>query len=295
MAALAADCASTYARHTEDGCPADLTSRHLVRADRAPAAAGRRPAHLNAGPRGPMPISRFIPGQPSTRLLAAGALCATVFLVAGCAGDESPAGPESAAPDGILATVVKTPVVGTEIRFEDCLGEEIRVDYREQLVEHESVDAQGRIHIHTNINDRGSSAVGLTSGTTYRQVGTSRENDLIIEGASLPKVFSFRQRARSHRTGVGTQSGHSRGLSPHRQRLGCHHGRSGDGADHLRLSLRGGEPTSGSPRSVPGRVTTGISRSSGASTARPPGRSPGNAVSERCRCPARAPGHSPPA
>jgi len=138
-----------------------------------------------------MSISQFAAGRPSTGGLAAGALCATVFLFAGCTGTESPASPRPAVPDGIQASVVKTPVVGTEVRFEECLGEEIRVEYREQLVEHESVDAQGRTHIHMNINDKGSTAVGLTSGTTYRQVGTSRENDLIVDPASLPKVFSF--------------------------------------------------------------------------------------------------------
>lgn len=136
-----------------------------------------------------MLISGLLPRQRSTRLVA-GALSATVFLFAGCTGDESPAGPESAGPDGIFASVVNTPVVGTEVRFEECLGEEIRVDYREQLVEHELVDAQGRLHIHTIINDKGSTAVGLTSGTTYHQVGATKENDIIIV-EPLPRVASF--------------------------------------------------------------------------------------------------------
>lgn len=138
-----------------------------------------------------MSISQYMAGQLSTGRFVTGALCATVFLVAGCTGDEPLASPSSPASNSILASVVNTPVVGTEVRFEECLGEEIRVEYREQLVEHESVDAQGRTHIHMNINDKGSTAVGLTSGATYRQVGTTRENDLIIDPASLPRVFSF--------------------------------------------------------------------------------------------------------
>jgi hypothetical protein len=51
------------------------------------------------------------------------------------------------------------------------------------------LDAQGRLHIHTNINDKGSTAVGLTSGTTYHEVGTTREN--VTEVESLPTTVSF--------------------------------------------------------------------------------------------------------
>jgi hypothetical protein len=137
-----------------------------------------------------MPVTKLVPHERSTRCLVAAALSATVFLFAGCAGDESLASPESAGPDGILTSVVKTPVVGTEVRFEECLGEEIRVNFREQLVEHESVDAQGRLHIHTIINDKGSTAVGLTSGTTYHQVGATKDNDILVVD-SQPRIVSF--------------------------------------------------------------------------------------------------------
>jgi hypothetical protein len=137
-----------------------------------------------------MPATQLVPHQRSTRCFVAAALSATIFLFAGCAGDDSPASPESAGPDGILASVVITPVVGTEVRFEECLGEEIQVNFREQLVEHESVDAQGRLHIHTVINDKGSTAVGLTSGTTYHQVGATKDSDILVVDLQ-PRVVSF--------------------------------------------------------------------------------------------------------
>jgi hypothetical protein len=137
-----------------------------------------------------MPISGFVPRQRSTRRLVAGAFSATVFLVAGCTNDESPASPQSVDAGGNLPSNVKTPVEGTQVLFYECLGEEIRLEFREQLIEHESLDAQGRLHIHTNINDKGSTAVGLTSGTTYHQVGATKDNDILVVD-SQPRIVSF--------------------------------------------------------------------------------------------------------
>ena len=56
-------------------------------------------------------------------------------------------------------------------------------------MEHQSVDAQGKTHVFSAINDKGTTAVGLTSGDRYQQVGATRDMDKIIE--SFPVTVSF--------------------------------------------------------------------------------------------------------
>jgi hypothetical protein len=97
------------------------------------------------------------------------------------------------APGGsVLAAVVKAPVELIDTTFVPCAGlggEEVELDVREQVVTHESADAQGKTHFHVIINDKGTTGVGLTSGTRYHQVGATRENDLIV--GDVPVVVSF--------------------------------------------------------------------------------------------------------
>ena len=121
--------------------------------------------------------------------LVAGALSACVILLAGCTGDGSPAAPTPPAPDGILASVVKIPVELTIIQFVACAGEMVEFHLRQQFVAHLSFDAQGKVHFHTKINDKGSTAIGLTSGATFHQVGATRETDKFV--GSLPAIISF--------------------------------------------------------------------------------------------------------
>lgn len=121
--------------------------------------------------------------------LVVGALSACVILLTGCTGDGSAAAPTPAASDEMLPTVVKTPIEETIIQFEECAGEVVEFHLREQVVVHESVDAQGKIHFHVIVNDKGTTAVGLTSGATFHQVGATRETDKVV--GSLPANISY--------------------------------------------------------------------------------------------------------
>jgi hypothetical protein len=121
--------------------------------------------------------------------LIAGALSACVILLAGCAGDESPAAPAPPASDGILASVVKIPIEETITQFEACAGEVVEFHLREQVITHLTFDAQGKVHFHSIVNDKGTTAIGLTSGATFHQVGATRETDKFV--GDLPAVISF--------------------------------------------------------------------------------------------------------
>jgi hypothetical protein len=87
------------------------------------------------------------------------------------------------------SVVVKTPIEETFTAFDSCAGELLEFHIREQLVVHERVDASGGIHFHLVINDKGSTAVGLSSGVTWHQVGATRETDNIRGEA--PVAVSF--------------------------------------------------------------------------------------------------------
>ena len=105
---------------------------------------------------------------------------------------DTPAGPSAGPPGGLLATASKAPIELIDTAFVPCAGEageEVELQSREQVVTHESADAQGRIHVHFVVNDKGTTGVGLTSGTSYHQVGATRENDQVV-GAS-PVDVSF--------------------------------------------------------------------------------------------------------
>ncbi len=135
-----------------------------------------------------MHISELLRRSDAPRLVG-GALSACFIVLAGCSGDGFPAAPTPATSDEILYTVVKTPIEETIIQFEACAGEVVEFHLREQVVVHESVDAQGKIHFHVIVNDKGTTAIGLTSGATFHQVGATIETDKIV--GSLPAIISF--------------------------------------------------------------------------------------------------------
>ena len=115
-----------------------------------------------------------------------GCLC----LLGACSGDNT--APSAGTPGGPVATIEKAPVELIDTAFVPCAGaqgELVELHIREQIVTHESVDTQGRTHLHFIVNDKGSTGVGLSSGIRYRQVGATRENDLMI--GDTPMVASF--------------------------------------------------------------------------------------------------------
>jgi hypothetical protein len=73
-------------------------------------------------------------------------------------------------------SVIKTPVDETITVLEPtCAGEWIELHLRQQVITQVSIDAAGGLHVHTVINDKGTTALGLTSGTTYHQTGATIE------------------------------------------------------------------------------------------------------------------------
>jgi len=85
----------------------------------------------------------------------------------------------------LSAVVSKTPIEATFTESDPCFGELIQVSIRQQLIVHESVDATGGTHFHFVVNDKGSTATGLTTGATWRQVGATRVGENIRGTAPL--------------------------------------------------------------------------------------------------------------
>ena len=124
------------------------------------------------------------------RHVSLSAVCGCLLLLVGCSGDGT--APPADAPGGFVAVVEKAPIELIDTAFVPCSGDEgelVELQVREQVVTHESVDGQGRIHLHFIVNDKGTTGVGLRSGARYRQVGATRENDLLIGDA--PIVVNF--------------------------------------------------------------------------------------------------------
>jgi hypothetical protein len=72
--------------------------------------------------------------------------------------------------------VLKIPIEETIIVLEPtCAGEILELHIRQQVIAHLTEDAAGGLHVHSVINDKGTTALGLTSGTTYHQVGATTE------------------------------------------------------------------------------------------------------------------------
>ena len=79
---------------------------------------------------------------------------------------------ESVPAFSVLKTVYDTTITVFE---PNCAGEMLELHLRQQVVTRVSVDAAGGLHTHFVINDRGTTALGLTSGTTYHQTGAATE------------------------------------------------------------------------------------------------------------------------
>ena len=86
-------------------------------------------------------------------------------------------------------SVVITPIEETVVFNEpNCAGESLELHIRQQRVVHQTVDPNGRTHIHTVINDKGTTALGLTSGLTYHQTGATVETDNF--SATAPQMLT---------------------------------------------------------------------------------------------------------
>jgi hypothetical protein len=97
-----------------------------------------------------------------------------------------PASPETPRAGAPGLAVTRVPIEETLTLFEpNCAGELLEVHFRQQLVVHETTDANGSSHFHSVINDQGTTAIGLTSGVTYHQTGATTQTENIIEVAPL--------------------------------------------------------------------------------------------------------------
>ena len=120
-------------------------------------------------------------GNSPARHVPLGAVCGCLFVLGGCGGDGT--APSAGAPGGLVATVEKAPIELIDTAFVRCAGDEgelVELQVREQVVTHESIDTQGKIHFHFIVNDKGTTGVGLSSGTRYRQTGATTESYFVI-------------------------------------------------------------------------------------------------------------------
>jgi hypothetical protein len=101
-------------------------------------------------------------------------LLATLLAV-GCDQPAEPnltttAGSPAFAQDPAERTVVDW-IGGVDQRFEECLGEQIRIEWTNRLKIFERRDATGNLHFRLGLNEVQSTVTGLTSGTVWRSVG----------------------------------------------------------------------------------------------------------------------------
>lgn len=116
--------------------------------------------------------------RPTRPWLTLGAL-----LALACDTADSPTpltGPDvpAAMPDLL---VVKVPIEETiTVSEPNCAGEMLELHIRQQVVTQGGFDSNGGSHFHSVINDKGTTAVGLSSGTQYHQTGATTETDVAI-------------------------------------------------------------------------------------------------------------------
>jgi hypothetical protein len=97
------------------------------------------------------------------------------LLAAGCGQPAEPdtsetAGPPVFARDPNQRTFVGI-ISGVDQRFEECLGEEILIEWTNRLRVFERRDATGNLHFKLGVNELQSTVTGLTSGTVWHSVG----------------------------------------------------------------------------------------------------------------------------
>ena len=97
------------------------------------------------------------------------------LLAAGCDQPAEPdlsetAGPPALARDPSERTFVDV-IGGVAQRFEECLGEEILIEWTNVVKVFERRDATGNLHFKLGFNEVQSTVTGLTSGTVWRSVG----------------------------------------------------------------------------------------------------------------------------
>jgi hypothetical protein len=104
-----------------------------------------------------------------------------IAFVAACDQATVPRDPEAgtlsaASTQTPITTTQKIPIDGTAFFFSDCLGEQLEVHLREQLVIHTTEVPGETLHLHVTDNDKGTTAEGLTSGASYHRVGATIQN-----------------------------------------------------------------------------------------------------------------------
>ena len=113
-------------------------------------------------------------------------------LLAACQSTDAPTAPD-AAPVSARATVIRdhqrVPVVADAVILNECTGELMQFHFN-QLFIMQDLEIVGRaFHSHIVSLDRGSTGVGLTTGTRYRQVGSQGGSFFI--SAKIDEVQTF--------------------------------------------------------------------------------------------------------
>ena len=88
-----------------------------------------------------------------------------------------------------VTSTLRIPIEETYVGTSSCAGEPIRYSLREQLLIPETLDANGGSHFVFVLNDKGTTGLGLTSGTTYHQTGATVES--IHDGGPFPFTDTF--------------------------------------------------------------------------------------------------------
>jgi hypothetical protein len=115
-------------------------------------------------------------------------------LLVACQSSDAPTAPATPTiTSPLAATVVRTrqriPVVADAVVLNECTGELVQFHFN-QLMITQDLEIVGRaFHSHIVSVDRGSTGVGLTTGTRYRQVGSQGGSFFI--SAKIDEVQTF--------------------------------------------------------------------------------------------------------
>jgi hypothetical protein len=116
-----------------------------------------------------------------------------VLLAAAC--DDAPTAARADVRGPLLNAVTSTDKIPIEETYVapqgPCTAEAILFTLREQLVLHETVDAAGGDHLLFVVNDKGTTGLGLTSGTTYHQTGATVESTHATDPYPFVDTFVF--------------------------------------------------------------------------------------------------------